>query len=61
MSTEEFARLGVMVTAFTAYVLSTGVVGVFMSFASEDSEWFCLAAWLTGAIVFTVTVTIMKG
>jgi hypothetical protein len=40
MSTEEFANVGVFVTAFAGYLLGTGLIGCFGSDVGVDNELF---------------------
>ena len=57
MTMQELAHVGVFVIAFIAYLLGTAVFGLFVT--SPDCEQFTIPAWVTGAVVYALTVTYM--
>ena len=68
MTTEEFANVGVFVTALAGYLLGTGLIGCFGSDSKVEVgdegfyvEAFYILAWLSGAIIFAIAVTAMRG
>ena len=56
------AQVGLFVIAVIGYVLGTGLIGIVGGIDSNGKDYlFPYVAWVTGAVVYVITVVVMWG
>ena len=60
MDEKTLTQVGLFTIAVIGYVLGTGVIGVIIGIDSNGNDrLFSFVAWITGAIVYGVTMVMM--
>lgn len=60
MNSEMFKAFGIFCFSIVCFGLGTLIFGALVSFSNDDDSMFCVA-WLTGTVIFGITMMITYG